>query len=224
MSSPALAQSMLARLASVDLAQPRHDQTRISRAFRAHCAQLGLEPLPLRWVADAEEAVLAEGAVGTWLQAWESEVEAAAVAAAGSAAGAQWRLPARWPASTRVRSEALRAAWLAAEEEAGVWGSPSDTAGQVSAEAAALSAEEWWLGGAGRRAAIARWLAIWEPFVTAFEGGHWIFLVCGEEVLSVPRPALRVADGAIHCEDGPAVFWPGGPSYFFWRGVYVPAV
>jgi hypothetical protein len=49
-----------------------------------------------------------------------------------------------------------------------------------------------------------------------------VFWVLKQEVLAVPRPALRVVGDRLHCEDGPAVAWPEGARYYFWRGVRVP--
>ena len=34
---------------------------------------------------------------------------------------------------------------------------------------------------------------------------------------------MRVEGEQLHCADGPAVHWPGGAQYFFWRGLPVPA-
>jgi hypothetical protein len=61
------------------------------------------------------------------------------------------------------------------------------------------------------------------PFVDAFEAGLWLFWVLRDEVIAVPRPVLRLEGERLHCEDGPAVFWPTGAQFFFWRGVHVPA-
>ena len=33
---------------------------------------------------------------------------------------------------------------------------------------------------------------------------------------------MQIADNRLHCADGPAVLWPSGESYYFWRGVQVP--
>jgi len=60
------------------------------------------------------------------------------------------------------------------------------------------------------------------PFVDAYEAGLWLFFVLEREVIAVPRPALQIAGEQLHCEDGPAVQWPGGAAYYFVRGVQVP--
>jgi hypothetical protein len=46
--------------------------------------------------------------------------------------------------------------------------------------------------------------------------------VTRDEVIAVARPALRILDDRLHCADGPAVAWPDGRCYYFWRGVQVP--
>ena len=34
----------------------------------------------------------------------------------------------------------------------------------------------------------------------------------------IPRPALWLADGRLHQEDGPSVLWPSGESHYFTHG------
>jgi hypothetical protein len=71
-------------------------------------------------------------------------------------------------------------------------------------------------------AALDSYVGIWLPFVDAFEAGLWLFWVRKEEVIAVPSPALHIVDGRLHRADGPAVAWPNGKRYWFWRGVQVP--
>lgn len=60
------------------------------------------------------------------------------------------------------------------------------------------------------------------PFLDATEAGLWVFWVLEREVLAVPRPGIRTDEAErLHCEDGPAVCWPQGAQYWFWRGVQV---
>lgn len=56
----------------------------------------------------------------------------------------------------------------------------------------------------------------------ALRSGLWLYWVTERAVVAVPRPALRLLDDSLHCADGPAVWWPDGARYFFWRGVQVP--
>jgi hypothetical protein len=58
--------------------------------------------------------------------------------------------------------------------------------------------------------------------VDAYEAGLWLFWITKTEVLAVPRPALRIEGDRLHCASGPAVSWPNGTRYWFWRGVQVP--
>jgi hypothetical protein len=138
------------------------DRARAEAALAEHFRALGLNPLPVVWVTDAEVAYL--------------RVFRAAESAAGSAAES-----AAWSAA---RSAARSAAWSAAVEKQ---------------------------------------IRIWLPFLDAYEAGLWVFFVCRDEVVVVPRPVMRIAGEQLHCEDGPAVQWPGGAAYYFWRGLQVPA-
>ena len=58
--------------------------------------------------------------------------------------------------------------------------------------------------------------------VDAFTAGLWLFWVCADEVIAVPRPSIHVEGERLHRADGPAVEWPNGKRYFFWRGTQVP--
>jgi hypothetical protein len=69
---------------------------------------------------------------------------------------------------------------------------------------------------------VDRCLRIYRPFISAFEAGLWLFWVLDDSILAVARPALKTAEGQLHCEDGPAVAWAGATRYFFWHGVRVP--
>ena len=136
------------------------------------------------------------------------------------------------PVLDRSRAEAAVAGHfeaLALEPLPVRWVTDGET-GYRAAESAARSAAWSAAESAAQNAAwrhvpgvpeIDRWIGIWRPFVDAFEAGLWLFWVVEHEVIAVPRPALRIVDNRLHCEDGPAVSWPGGASYWFWRGVQV---
>jgi hypothetical protein len=66
------------------------------------------------------------------------------------------------------------------------------------------------------------WIGIWLPFVDAYVAGLWLFWVTEKEVIAVPRPALQIENDRLHSSIGPAVSWPDGAEYFFWRGTQVP--
>jgi hypothetical protein len=67
--------------------------------------------------------------------------------------------------------------------------------------------------------AIRRWTALMD----AFAAGVFYYWIGPQEVVCVPRPALSIVNGQLHREDGPAVAWPTGERYWFWRGVPVPS-
>ncbi len=158
--------------------------------------------------AAAWDAVWAAAGVAAWDAARDAAWDAAR-AAVGVAAWDAARVAARdaaWDAARVAAWDAARdAAWDAARDAA--WDAAGDAAG-AAARAAAGDA-------AGRYADICR------PFVDAFEAGLWLYWVRPSEVVAVPRPALHVMQNRLHRVDGPAVWWPDGPQYFFWRGVRV---
>ena len=89
------------------------------------------------------------------------------------------------------------------------------SAARSAAESAAWSAAE--------SATCQHCAGIWLPFVDAFEAGLWLFWILDKEVIAVPRPVLCLEGDRLHCADGPAVWWPHGQRFFFWRGVQVHA-
>jgi len=58
--------------------------------------------------------------------------------------------------------------------------------------------------------------------VDAFNTGLWLYWITPTEIICVEQPCLRISDNRLHCHDGPAVHWPAGESYYFWRGTQVP--
>ena len=70
--------------------------------------------------------------------------------------------------------------------------------------------------------AVQRWIGIWLPFVKASEAGLWLFWVTDGEVIAVPRPSILIENDRLHSASGPAVSWPNGARYWFWRGMQVP--
>jgi len=57
--------------------------------------------------------------------------------------------------------------------------------------------------------------------VDAYEAGLWLFWITATQVIAVERPTMRLLDDRLHCADGPAVAWPTGARYYFWRGIQV---
>jgi hypothetical protein len=71
--------------------------------------------------------------------------------------------------------------------------------------------------------AQAKLAAIWLPMVDAFDAGLWLYWITPDEIICVEQPCLHIVDNRLHREDGPAVEWPAGEAYWFWRGTEVPA-
>ena len=123
-----------------------------------------------------------------------SAAESAAESAAWSAAWSAARSAARSAAESAARSAAWSAAWSAAILNA--YNEVPDTATK-------------------------RLLDIFTPLQEAFELGLYIYWITDTECVCVPQPELHIMNGALHCENGPSVHWPG-ESYWFWHGYQVP--
>lgn len=67
-----------------------------------------------------------------------------------------------------------------------------------------------------------------EPLVRAWESGLFLFWVVEyrnwsqRTCIAVPRPTLHTAEGRLHRDEGPAVEWSTGTSYWFRDGIHVP--
>ena len=122
-------------------------------------------------------------------------------------------------ASDEELAAARDAAWDAARDAA------RDAAGAAARDAARDAA-----GAAAEVNALsvfdhitqAKLVAIWLPMVDAFDAGLWLYWITPIEVICVEQPCLHISENRLHREDGPAVYWPSGESYYFWRGVQVP--
>jgi len=57
---------------------------------------------------------------------------------------------------------------------------------------------------------------------TAFHAGLWLYWITPTHVICVEQPSLSVENDRLHRSDGPAVEWPAGELYWFWRGTQVP--
>lgn len=62
---------------------------------------------------------------------------------------------------------------------------------------------------------------IWYPFLKARHAGLWLYWVMADEVVCVATPSLSLDNNQLHNESGPAVSWPSGESYFFYRGIQI---
>ena len=112
--------------------------------------------------------------------------------------GAAWDA-ARGAARVAARDAARDAAWDAARD-----------AGEVNA----LSAFN--------HPAQAKLAAVWLPMIDAFNSGLWLYWITPVSVICVEQPSIHTSDNRLHRADGPAVWWPAGEEYYFWRGVQIP--
>ncbi len=57
----------------------------------------------------------------------------------------------------------------------------------------------------------------------AFQNGLWLYWITNTEIICVEQPSLWIEAERLHRSDGPAVEWPGGEKYYFWRGTQIPS-
>jgi hypothetical protein len=218
------AEAAIERLRQIDRERPEVDRPRVERAVRNHLSQARLGELPLRWARDAEEGYLLT-ARSRASQAWRSITDPDERSAGFDDPDLSWlfRGPI-WPhAWTRAEMAARDTAEQVALAKCGEvrWPAPWSAAGAAVREAAWLAARDH-ARTRRARAFAEHHVRIWHPLREAFEAGLWLFWVLEREVIAVPRPAVRTLDGRLHCEGGPAVAWPDGARYYFWRGIRVP--
>jgi len=221
--------SIISRLAAIDWEHPKLDPDRAEAALGEHFQRLGLASLPVRWIEPTERGFSAARSVTevepfpvVWLAAI-----AAATAAGISVEKLVGAMLAMWRGSLILAEGwgAEEPQWLARaaaqlethrRAEVAIWSTvwPLQRADMLKAVPRS-AAEKAWLAAGAR-------LDIWLPFVDAMEAGLWRFWVLDREILAVSRPSVRLAQNRLHSETGPAVQWPGGARYWFWRGVQVP--
>lgn len=127
---------------------------------------------------------------------------------------------ARSAARSAAESVARSAAWSAAQSAARLAAeSASWSAAWLAAELAIRSAV--WSNIKSKHKDVLKYKAIWLPFTEAFESGLWLFWVTEKEIVCCARPSLNLKGNNLHCETGPAVWWPDGKKYFYWNGVQI---
>jgi len=227
-------QSIVDRLAAIDRASPRLDRSIVEEALAEHFRLLELELQRVCWVPDAEQGYLAAypvlgnryaSVLGAVYQAASEPVWPAALSAAEPPAERQARRAAENMGHKRVGAERNR---RASESTGGLPLTESEltepvawSAAHVAARAALPPREE------PQPATVLRCAEVCLPMVTAFEAGLFLYLFtehtdAGHDLIAVPRPALRIFDGQLHCEDGPAVAWAEGAEYYFPPGDELP--
>jgi Domain of unknown function (DUF6745) len=227
-----LGTGLSARIEAVDLAAPQVDRARVDAAFSTHLVRLGLPARRVWWeddVASARPSTTAREAREWWLA--RSRCRAAA-----QTAGWRPRVHARRVQGPREADRVLRIAaiWEAVEAVTrdgdprrppmrfprwpNEWLPPNPVAPWL------IDAVAWSSAPApfSRAAAVVRWTEACAALVDAYEAGLGFFWVLVDWIVAVPRPALSVVGGVLHDAAGPAVSWPGGERYWFWRGLPVP--
>jgi hypothetical protein len=191
---------------------------RAENAIAFHLKALDLDPLPVRWVSDLEEAQppldvqRLHGARAARIDAvispepiYRSQVfEPAGMRAAHA---------------IQINHQEWRATWRLLEDK-GLRGADTeeDIVGGVVSVSAVVHASRT----KSFEPLARRFLEVYQPLFDACESGIWVMWFLRHEVVAVPRPELKVVEGQLHCETGPALFWKDGAQHWFWRGVRVP--
>ena len=231
---PARAERLIERLERVAARdhEPRADPVEVERAIQEHLRRLGLGWLAVRFVTDVAsarrsvfEAILeADAWIGPWRTAWREANRQA------------WLARAPWSTARRLAEVRARRAvairtwqWLQGflptnpfPGERWQWQEADWAVDQACCDVLDAVVEVvTWSSEPDISTPIDRWISILSPLLQAFEAGLWLFWVTHREVLAVLRPAVRIENRQLHCDDGPALVWPDGSSDYFWRGVRV---
>ncbi len=193
----------------MDPANPRHDKPAIRRAINAHLKALGMPTRPIIWAEDARTGFTLmrnrrrdEAPVDAWFAAEKAAKNVASWEDCRIAPSLRWW----WYAKEAVTPLPMRdGPWEAA-------GRATDSIAVISSVAAYAHHPE-----------IERIVAIKMPLVTAFEAGLFLYWITPADVVCVLQPTLSLEEERLHKVDGPAVTWPSGEAYCFWRGIHVPS-
>ena len=216
---------LVRRLPAIDYAHPVIDRDRAVSGLIGHMKLLGLEPIRVRWMPDAEEGFLrAERGPGS--SEWKRRLNAVEVDTDTGAGGSPRYLTRAelWPVAWRPFEDRARRSAAGSVERRTLrehlttgWTAAGGAVRALSYLAALGSAK-----GRLEKIACEGGLRLWSPLFEAYAAGLWLYWILHQEVVAVARPALRTVDETLHCPDGPAVAWPGGAQYYFWRGMEVP--
>jgi hypothetical protein len=213
------------QLPEIHYSHPTIDEDRAGRELVKHLEMLGLSPVRVRWMPDAEEGYLrAERGPGN--SDWRRRLRVAEIdeSAAGSSARYLTRaalLPVAWrPFEDRARLAVQDGVWrrILKRDLPTAWTAAGGAVRALGYRAALGSARSRL-----ERVIHEHGLGLWAPLLEAYGAGLWLYWVLHQEVVAVARPALRTVDAMLHAPDGPAVAWTGGARYYFWRGMEVPA-
>ena len=205
-------QDIIDRLSKLDKKNPVYNKDIIAQCFREHMEKLNLPMLPIKYFDNCRDGykytIKAARSAAAWSAAWSAAARSAAWSAARSAAESA----AAWSAARSAAWSAARsAAWSAARSAArsAAWSAAGSAAGSAAWSAA-------WLN-CNRKDAI-KCGGIWLPFLKASEAGLWLYWVTEKEIVCVLSPSLNIVNNKLHNSNGPAVSWPNGENYYFWKG------
>jgi hypothetical protein len=212
-------------LPEINYAEPEIDREQVGCRIIKHFELLGLSPIAVRWMPDAEEGYLrAEG--GRQNSEWQRRLEVAGSESGTDDVGyaSSVACAALWPKAWRpFEDDARRTAAATAEDRTRHQDLPvAWTAARGALRALGYAAALKSADGQLERAICKRGFGLWAPVLEAYAAGLWLYWVLHQEVVAVARPALQTVDGVLHAPDGPAVSWSGGAQYYFWRGIRIP--
>lgn len=185
---------LVEHLGSLDPWNFEVDRAVVEEAVEQHLQATGMTNFSLEWTIDAEAALHRVGRSALLPHSsrwWREHVNAVFRESSIETLHALWS-----PADMLARSAALDAA-------------RSDVSGGMHMTAAWQAASSLAL------------IYIWAPLLQAYEAGLWLLFVVQSEAILVPRPRMKIRDGRLHSDDGPAVSWTGGACYYFLDGIQV---
>lgn len=238
---PQLGQEILSRLSGIDITSCVVNKAIVATALEKYLTALGLAPRPIRWAKDAQQAqdLSAQSELTSVMAARELAMTRIFGDGAERTENVWWtpRREAREAGHQRLLEivyELIRGydvlfsvPWVK------YWGRRTGDRGlRISPQCVApWNGVEDALDYASRAAGECAWaqdgnehhLDFWLPFVDAYEAGLWYFWITEAEVIALSRPTLRLNEGRLHAESGPAISWPGREQeFFFLNGVRVP--
>ena len=227
----------MGRLSKVELTDVRVDRARVEDAFAEFFRRLGLTPRAVRWAGGYSEVSEVYGSLKG------SKRGADLFAAIGKAAkrpGKVSKHTAAYDAAWKAAGEVIPRAWSALLnavvnvltthidgavewEYRQVYGPMWDAARAACGDARWSACEFARMHGTEYdNEATREFAALKLPMLDAYEAGLWLYWVTTEEVLALPRPSIRLREGALHGDGVPAAEWESGERLHFLNGVLVP--
>lgn len=231
------ARDIVGRLSKVELTEVRVDRGRVEEAFGEFFRRLGLKPRRVRWAGGYSEATELHSSLKG---SGRSADLFAAIGKAAKRPGKVSKHTATYDAAWKAAGEVIPRAWGALLhavvdvltshidgavewEYRQVYGPMWDAARAAHADARWSACEFARMHGTEYdNEATREFAALKLPLLDAYEAGLWLYWVTTEEVLALPRPAIRLRDGMLHGDGAPAVEWESGERLHFLNGVLVP--